>query len=68
MIRNLHAYTEPGADYPAYISINRHADGRLTVTVRSRGNSGQDVGVIELTPEQLEQAATDVLGSLYGEQ
>lgn len=66
MRQNIHAYTEPGSDYPAYISINRDEAGRLTVTVRSCGNGGRDVTIIEITPEQLEQLVTDVIAKLNG--
>ena len=32
--RNIFAYTPPGS-YPPYFSVNREADGTVTVTVRS---------------------------------
>lgn len=32
--RNIFAYTPPDSNYPPYISINREADGSVTVTVR----------------------------------
>ena len=61
MLHNIHAYTEQSNDYPAYISINRDETGKHTVTVRSRGDGGRNVVTIELTPEQLEALATDVI-------
>ncbi len=64
-MKNIHAYTEPGSDYPAYVSINRDKQGKHTITVRRRG--GFAIGDIELTPEQLEALATDVLDYLYRE-
>lgn len=65
MQHNIHAYTEPGSDYPAYISINRDDAGRHTVTVRSRGDGGRNMAVIELSPEQLEQLSSDVAADLF---
>lgn len=35
MRKNLFAYTEPGASYPGFISVNKEADGSVTITVRS---------------------------------
>lgn len=47
---NLFAYTErtPTDGYPAYLSLNREADGSFTLTVRSSGHGGTQVGTIEL--------------------
>lgn len=67
MQHNIHAYTEQSNDYPAYISINRDETGRHTVTVRSRGDGGRNVATIELTPEQLEALATDVVADVCRE-
>lgn len=64
MLHNLHAYTEPGHDYPAYVSINCDGHGEHTITVRSRGDAGRNVGVMTLTPEQLERLACDLLRRL----
>jgi hypothetical protein len=35
MRTNLFSYTEPGGDYPGYVSINREDDGSVSVTVRA---------------------------------
>lgn len=67
MQHNIHAYTEQSNDYPAYISINRDETGKHTITVRSRGNGGRDVATIELTPQQLEALATDVIADVCRE-
>ena len=64
MHHNLHAYTESGHDYPAYISINCDDASKHTITVRSRGDAGRNVGVIEVSPEQLETLACDLLDAL----
>lgn len=64
MLHNLHAYTESGQDYPAYVSINRDDAGKLTITVRSRGDAGRNVGVIAVSPEHLEALACDLLDAL----
>ena len=64
MLHNLYAHTEPGHEYPAYVSINRDEHGKHTITVRSRGDAGRNVGVMTLTPEQLELLACDLLRAL----
>lgn len=64
MQHNIHAFTEAHHDYPAYISINRDEAGKYSITVRSRGNDGRDMAKIELSPEQLESLAADVLAYL----
>ena len=61
---NLHAYTEPVEQYPAFISINRDDQGAFSVTVRSRGNGGRDIAKIEMTQEQLAVLAADVLAAV----
>lgn len=41
---NIFAYTEPNAPtggYVGYLSLNREADGRVTLTVRERGDGTQ---------------------------
>ena len=63
--KNVFAMTEPYADYPAYVSLNRDEDGKTRLTVRSRGNGGRDVGTIELTPEQLEALVCDISEYLH---
>lgn len=58
MRKNVHAYTEPGADRPAYLSINRDGD-QFEVSVRSRFAEG--AGQILLTREQV----ADLVHSLH---
>lgn len=65
MQHNIHAFTELHTDYPAYISINRDESGQHSITVRRRGNGGRDMAKIELSPEQLESLAIDVLAHLH---
>lgn len=36
---NIYAYTEPGSDCPAYISINEHSHSEVAVSVRSSGSA-----------------------------
>lgn len=60
---NIFAYTQPGHDYPAYVSINRDGSG-YRIAVRSAGNGGQDVGEIHVTPEILQRMAIDVLSAI----
>lgn len=47
---NLAAYTEatPTDGYPGYYSLNREADGSVTLTVRSPGHGGTRVATITL--------------------
>lgn len=47
---NLCAYTEPTPTdgYPGYVSLNREADDSITLTVRSPGHGGTQVGTITL--------------------
>ena len=62
---NIHAYTEPTPErgVPAYVSVNKHPDGRHTLTVRSRAvfPGSQQPAQIELSLEQLGALAVDVL-------
>jgi len=53
MTKNLFAYTAPGTDFPEFLSINRQADGRITVTVRgpSRHVEGEHGWVTMTLPE-----------------
>ena len=53
--RNLFAYTEPTPTngYPGYASLNQEPDGRVTLTVRSAGNGGRDLGCVHLPAEVL---------------
>lgn len=64
--KSVYAHTAPGIDYPAYINISRSEPRGYTVTVRSAGNGGRDGASIALTPEQLQQLATDAMADLHG--
>jgi hypothetical protein len=52
--RNIFAFTEPGADYPGFISINRK-DGEIVVTVRSKGNGGNKQAELTLPQDKLDE-------------
>lgn len=67
MRTNIHAFTESRADYPAYVSINREESGVVTLTVRSRGNGGNSIGTIVLSPEQIEVMANDLIDYVHRE-
>lgn len=54
MRTNLYAYTEPQGSFPAYVSVNREEDGRVTMTVRERGHNGERMATIELSDELLD--------------
>lgn len=59
---NLYAFTEPtpAGGYPGYVSLNREADGSVTLTVRSPGHGGNQVGTITL-PEDVAAALAAAL-------
>lgn len=61
---NIHAYTENHNNYPAYVSVNRIEETKHTLTVRSRGHGGSQVGTIELSLDQMEQMAVDMLAEV----
>lgn len=61
MRTNLYAYTEPQGSFPAYVSVNREEDGRVTLTVRERGHSGDKAATIELSDETLDGMALALL-------
>jgi hypothetical protein len=35
MRENIFAHTDPGTNYPQYVSINKEEDGKISLTVRS---------------------------------
>lgn len=63
-MKNLHAYTEPGHEYPAYISVNDDEHGGYHITVRARGQMGFQIGAIEMSAENLRRLAEDLLANL----
>ncbi len=57
----LFAHTEvdsPAGTYPAYISMNRESDGKVTLSVRTRDATGNQQGSMVVT--------ADVAEGLYG--
>lgn len=50
MKTNLYAHTEatPTDGHPGYVSLNREADGSVTLTVRSPGHGGNQIGCVTL--------------------
>lgn len=61
MRHNIFAYTAPGCNYPAYISVNvDDTDDRVVVTVRSlakEDGSCGDTSEVKLEPKQLSELA-----------
>ena len=57
MRTNLYAYTEPQGSFPAYVSVNREEDGRVTMTVRERGHNGEKAATVELSDALLDSMA-----------
>ena len=41
---NIFAYTVPGCNYPAYLSLNVDDKGKLEITVRSKASDTGDCG------------------------
>lgn len=60
---NIFAYTQPGHDYPAYVSINRDDSG-YRIAIHSAGNGGRDVGEIHVSSETMQRLAADVLSAI----
>ena len=58
MKRNIFAYTPAGNANPAYISVNREDDDRLTVAVRSNG--AQTASFIEMPRDELANLAAAI--------
>ena len=57
---NLYAHTEatPTDGYPGYVSLNREPDESVTLTVRSPGHGGNQVGTITLPADVAAALAT----------
>ena len=57
---NLYAHTEPTPTdgYPGYVSLNREPDESVTLTVRSPGHGGNQVGTITLPADVAAALAT----------
>jgi hypothetical protein len=51
-MKDIHAYTEPGTQYPGYLSLNE-IDGKFTLTVRTAGNGGRTQASIEVPGGEL---------------
>ena len=60
---NIFAYTEPGSDFPAFISINRRGD-RIVLTARSRG--GQSTVDVDFPEQQLLELSKAFRPAHYG--
>jgi len=58
MRTNIFAYTPAGTANPAYISVNREDDDRLTVAVRSNG--AQTASFIEMPRDELANLAAAI--------
>lgn len=58
---NIFAHTEPTGPYPAYVSINDRHNDHVTITVRSRGNDGRDIGAMTMPTWKLREMAKALL-------
>jgi hypothetical protein len=69
MQTNLYAYTEPTPTdgYPGYLSLNKQADESITLTVRSPGHGGNQVGTITVPPAVLRWLASAIKYEALGE-
>lgn len=59
--KNIAAFTEFSYDFPAYISINREPDGRITVTAREQGDSGNKQVTLDIPERDLIKLAYSIL-------
>ena len=61
------AWTETNVPegFPGYVNISRDETGKHTITVRSRGNAGRDMAIVEIPPEALESMLCDLAADLY---
>lgn len=62
--KNIAAYTEENANYPAYVSVNLEADGTCSITVRERGHDGNKQA--QITGLSLSQVQILAAGMLDG--
>ena len=67
MTKTVYAHTPPGSDFPPFVNLSRQEDCTYTLTVRSQGNGGRDMGTIKLSPESVEALTTAALDELYRE-
>ena len=60
---NIAAFTEPGAEYPAFVSIGRDLKtGTYSVFVRQRGHGGNMIACIDgVSASDLRDLAEDVV-------
>ena len=61
-MKTIHAHTETQVVYPGYVNISEQENGRVTVTVRTRG--GQAPSTITLDRDQLAVLGADVAAFL----
>ena len=61
-MKTIHAHTETGASHPGYVNISEQDDGRITVTVRNRGQA--NASTITLDRDQLAALGADVAAFL----
>lgn len=53
--------------YPGFISVNRETDGKVSFTVRSRGQGGNACGTLPVDREQARRIAQEILAALKDE-
>jgi hypothetical protein len=63
--KTAYAYTPPGSSFPAFVNLSRNDGGSYTLTVRSQGNGGRDIGSIVLSPEAVESLAICAMVDLH---
>lgn len=67
MTKTVFAHTPPGSNFPPFVNLSRNDGGGYTLTVRSQGNGGSNIGSIVLSPENVEALAADALADLHRE-
>ena len=63
--KNIYAFTETTApSYPGFISLNQEESGAYSIAVRNRGHGGSSIAVIEMSGDELEAMARNILAHL----
>lgn len=68
--KNIYAFTEPTGSYPGYLSINREADGSVSIVIRSPPRDGREGpnASITLTSEQSDRLTDAMIDHSYSDE
>lgn len=56
--KTIHAFTEPGSNFPAFINVAARGEDAFFITTRERGTN--TFVRVEMTREQIEALAADI--------